>query len=1029
MEVVSDPAVEIIEGEDDLALRKGKRRAEDAPETLSEVTDMEVAPEQKQKRQKRTERVPSEIKVRPVRERRQSSYSLARGFLDDKDFETMEKQYSKQEARRAAFYDTSSYTGEIASSWSFVKMSSQEREAFPVVLKSPRSTNLYLFHRNSILALANAALPRHVTFSDYEAHLNTNKHRRAPKELHLMQRIWKFLHVNGRINKDKTSSELFEASSPYDSDSDYPSADAIDPLFESAPRKTVSYGPNIQFPQNYFTPEIMALRQQLLIETVALTQGGASLSANGHHLPSSSSHDHHTTPKHKTGRQESKNGNHASSTHASSASSQSSSQSSSRSHMYNTHSNGSEGAHGATDEKFKKPHPQRASQLAHPQPKAAGYNNSQAHLNSSAHGQHKADNHTSPGSDTHTSGTSSPSSQHLQVPNNKPVGRPRSPKRQKKDEELLPAIPRTSVLPPRAESAPSSDIRVCIVGAGIAGLAAAQCLHQHGIRNVVVLESRLRIGGRIYTINVNGTPMELGAQFIQDSEANPVKDLCSQLQLPILPLSTSLDQFGLADMFFKPTEKKVDPSLPTNTEIPETSKMDVSEPAPTLLESNVTEQASEHQSTNGDTGAVNEKFVATQEKHLLYHFGASEAGISAGELKRMHDYTENYCVVQGGLSELTRNMALGLDIRLGCKVDLLNWNREYRSDSVLVRYSDAQGETRSDSFDVVIVTVPLGVLKSSSIKFFPPLPDDKLLAIEHVRVGHQNKAIVMFERAFWKDVKIQDTSSDPQSVATNDKTSSSEHPSILTPEGSTVIWSEPSLGIFALAGDFLAGKDVPALQIIWCGDTALTMGSVEPNVCLGAIISKLKLAFGAETVPVVSAFAWAPWSADPHCLGAHSFVPATMPETTRVPFAYPTDSGRICFAGEHTHLEHPATIHGAYESGIREARRILESFTDRKPGELTFPFNQSLEQNAIETFQHAQIDFKFPEKKETEAAAGEDTPSLVTVKTEIVSETSSVTEQCTSSAMDTTSEINPAHAQLTEHVPAVTIEHPEISVQ
>lgn len=113
VEVVNVPAVENIEGEDDLALRKGKRRAEDAPEMLTEVTDMEQAPEQKQKRQKRTERVPSEIKVRPVRERRQSSYSLARGFLDDKDFETMEKQYSKQEARRAAFYDTSSYSTKL----------------------------------------------------------------------------------------------------------------------------------------------------------------------------------------------------------------------------------------------------------------------------------------------------------------------------------------------------------------------------------------------------------------------------------------------------------------------------------------------------------------------------------------------------------------------------------------------------------------------------------------------------------------------------------------------------------------------------------------------------------------------------------------------------------------------------------------------------------------------------------------------------------------------------------------------------
>lgn len=110
MELVNEPAIESIEDEKDSALRKGKRPAEDAPELIVEVIEVEAPQEQKVKRQKRTERFPAEIKVRPVRERRQSSYSLSRGFLDDKEFETMEKQYSKQEIRRAAFYDTSSYS-------------------------------------------------------------------------------------------------------------------------------------------------------------------------------------------------------------------------------------------------------------------------------------------------------------------------------------------------------------------------------------------------------------------------------------------------------------------------------------------------------------------------------------------------------------------------------------------------------------------------------------------------------------------------------------------------------------------------------------------------------------------------------------------------------------------------------------------------------------------------------------------------------------------------------------------------------
>ena len=45
-------------------------------------------------------------------------------------------------------------------------------------------------------------------------------------------------------------------------------------------------------------------------------------------------------------------------------------------------------------------------------------------------------------------------------------------------------------------------------------------------------------------------------------------------------------------------------------------------------------------------------------------------------------------------------------------------------------------------------------------------------------------------------------------------------------------------------------------------------------------------------------------------------------------------SGRLRFAGEHTHRRHYSTVHGAMESGWREAERILREegmlATDRK---------------------------------------------------------------------------------------------------
>ncbi len=52
--------------------------------------------------------------------------------------------------------------------------------------------------------------------------------------------------------------------------------------------------------------------------------------------------------------------------------------------------------------------------------------------------------------------------------------------------------------------------KVVVIGAGMAGLAAASELHALGCK-VVVLEARDRIGGRCWTDNVDGRIIDLGA--------------------------------------------------------------------------------------------------------------------------------------------------------------------------------------------------------------------------------------------------------------------------------------------------------------------------------------------------------------------------------------------------------------------------------------------------------------------------------------------------------------------------------------
>src|SRR5437762_11935991 len=86
------------------------------------------------------------------------------------------------------------------------------------------------------------------------------------------------------------------------------------------------------------------------------------------------------------------------------------------------------------------------------------------------------------------------------------------------------------MMQPRDASEGSREIeRILVLGAGIAGLAAARALSQLGYE-VTILEARDRIGGRCWTVD----DVDLGAQWIHSTEGNPVSTLARELGLSTL---------------------------------------------------------------------------------------------------------------------------------------------------------------------------------------------------------------------------------------------------------------------------------------------------------------------------------------------------------------------------------------------------------------------------------------------------------------------------------------------------------------
>ncbi|XP_063826810.1 lysine-specific histone demethylase 1A [Ostrinia nubilalis] len=569
--------------------------------------------------------------------------------------------------------------------------------------------------------------------------------------------------------------------------------------------------------------------------------------------------------------------------------------------------------------------------------------------------------------------------------------------------------------PPKGKQRP----KVIIIGAGVSGLAAARQLQSFGCE-VVILEGRDRVGGRICTYRKGPYVADLGAMVVTGLGGNPVTTLSVQMNMELhkikqkcplyeatgnqvpkhkdemverefnrlldatsylshqvdfnyyndTPVSLGQALEWVIKLQQKNVKHKQIQHLKAVITLQEKLKTNVNKMSDIqeLLRSMKAEKESliadrqkgatgdasvlqefnlrrlnremnllcneydtlvaqntgiEEKLTQLETNPPSSVYLSVRDRQILdWHFAnlefANATPLNTLSLKHWDqdddfEFTGNHLTVRNGYSCVPVALSEGLDIRLGTAVTEI----EYYGPGVTVKAVNPRALNQPQTFkgDVVLCTLPLGVLKvavanngqnqQNFIKFDPPLPDWKVAAIKRLGYGNLNKVILCFERTFW----------------------------------------DPSANLFGHVGTTTASRgelflfwnlwSAPVLLALVAGEAAAVMENVTDDVIVGRCIAVLKSIFGHAAVPQPKECVVTRWRADPFARGSYSFVAVGSSGTDYDLLAAPVPGSpgdnRLFFAGEHTMRNYPATVHGAFLSGLREAGRLADLLLPQPP--------------------------------------------------------------------------------------------------
>lgn len=370
----------------------------------------------------------------------------------------------------------------------------------------------------------------------------------------------------------------------------------------------------------------------------------------------------------------------------------------------------------------------------------------------------------------------------------------------------------------------NGDTEILVIGGGAAGIAAARRLADRGIRCLLV-EARPRLGGRAWTAEHAGYPLDLGCGWLHSADRNPWTGIVAGLGFSID--KTPPPWARSAPIGFPPAEQAAFRKAlgAFHGRLARTEDTALDRPAATDLE------PGNH--WNGLLNAI-----------TTYLSGTEAEKLSAVDFARYDDSGVNWRVIEGYGTAITA-CAAGLPALLDCPVQRVDHGGK------TLRAETAKGTLSADG---IIVAVPSSLIAEGGIAFSPTLPR-KVDAAAALPLGLADKLFLSLEHA-------EEFESDTRLFAHTDRAATASYH--LRPFGR------------------------PTIEAYFGGQLAEDLEVAGPRAFFDFALSELTSLLGSDFARRIAPIAATRWRADPFARGSYSYaVPGRSDE--RAILAAPVD--------------------------------------------------------------------------------------------------------------------------------------------